>query len=296
VSIVRQRPFGSVSGCKYHEFFAQKSDRISDLAFVFDQPSADPTKSVLKTLAWFRLAAYHKLLMHSYVIGDIHGCLDELRYLVEALPFESGDRLVFLGDYIDRGPNSKGVLSYILELQAQTNLEIICLKGNHEDMFLAYLGLPGQHGDMFLYNGGYATLISYGVKSKQSTLDEITSQVSREHINFLTNLRTSFVMEPFICVHAGINPAKPLKKQTDSDLLWIRDEFIYNPHRLPYTVLFGHTPRSSVLFDLPYKIGLDTGLVYGNKLSCLEVVERALYQITRGEKDVRRVAIVDQWN
>ena len=234
--------------------------------------------------------------MRCYVIGDIHGCLDELRYLIEGLPLESGDRLVFLGDYVDRGPNSKGVLTYILELQKQEDLEFVCLKGNHEDMFLAYLGLPGQHGDMFLYNGGQATLISYGINSKQAPLEEIISQISPDHIDFLKNLKMYFVMEPFICVHAGINPSKSLKKQTDSDLLWIRDEFIYNPHRLPYTVIFGHTPRTSVLFDLPYKIGLDTGLVYGNKLSCLEVVEKVLYQITRGQKGVKQLVVLDQWN
>ena len=232
--------------------------------------------------------------MRCYVIGDIHGCLDELRCLVEGLPLESGDRLVFLGDYIDRGPNSKGVLNYILELQKQDGLELICLKGNHEDMFLSYLGMPGQHGDMFLYNGGYATLISYGVSSSRSSLDEINSQISPDHIHFLKNLRTYFVMGRFICVHAGINPSKPLAKQTDTDLLWIRDEFIHNPHRLPYTVLFGHTPRTSVLFDLPYKIGLDTGLVYGNKLSCLEIGEKVLYQINRGQKEVNRIVTVDQ--
>src|SRR5262249_31529921 len=128
--------------------------------------------------------------MRCYVIGDIHGCLDELRCLVEGLPLESGDRMVFLGDYIDRGPNSKGVLKYILELQKQDGLELICLKGNHEDMFLSYLGMPGQHGDMFLYNGGYATLISYGVNSSRSSLDEINSQISPDHIHFLKNLRT----------------------------------------------------------------------------------------------------------
>jgi serine/threonine protein phosphatase 1 len=233
--------------------------------------------------------------MRSYVIGDIHGCLDELRYLIEDLPIESGDRLIFLGDYIDRGPNSKGVLTYIIQLQRREDLEIICLKGNHEDMFLAYLGLSGQHGNMFLYNGGYATLISYGVHSKQSSLDEITAQISPDHIDFLKNLRTYFVMNSLICVHAGVHPSKSLEKQTDSDLLWIRNEFIDNPHRLPYTVLFGHTPRVSVLFDLPYKIGLDTGLVYGNKLSCLEVTEKVLYQISRGQKEFKRTVVRDQW-
>src|SRR6516165_6872888 len=75
-------------------------------------------------LACVRLAAYHKDSMRCYVIGDIHGCLDELRYLIEGLPLEFGDRLVFLGDYVDRGPNSKGVLNYILELQKEEDLEL----------------------------------------------------------------------------------------------------------------------------------------------------------------------------
>jgi serine/threonine protein phosphatase 1 len=233
--------------------------------------------------------------MRSYVIGDIHGCLDELRCLIEDLPIESGDRLIFLGDYVDRGPNSKGVLTYIIELQKREELEIICLKGNHEDMFLAYLGLQGQHGDMFLYNGGYATLLSYGARPKQPSVNELIAAIPPDHIDFLQSLRTYFVMTPFICVHAGVHPSKPLEKQTDSELLWIRNEFIDNPHRLPYIVLFGHTPRVSVLFDLPYKIGLDTGLVYGNQLSCLEVTEKILYQINRGQKEVKRTMVADQW-
>jgi serine/threonine protein phosphatase 1 len=234
--------------------------------------------------------------MRSYVIGDIHGCLDELGHLIEGLPLESGDRLVFLGDYIDRGPDSKGVIDYLLHLQRRNDLEIICLKGNHEDMFMAYLGLSGQHGDMFLYNGGRATLNSYGVNTKNPSLDELNLQIPLSHIEFFRNLRMYFVMEPFICVHAGIHPLKSLEDQTDAELLWIRNEFIYTIHRLPYTVLFGHTPQNSVFFDLPYKIGLDTGLVYGNKLSCLEVIEKVLYQINRGKKDLKRIRLEDKWN
>ncbi|MGB7949374.1 MAG: metallophosphoesterase family protein [Candidatus Binatia bacterium] len=230
------------------------------------------------------------------MIGDIHGCLDELAYLIEGLPLEPGDRLVFLGDYVDRGPDSRGVLTYILDLQKRDELELICLKGNHEDMFMAYLGLPGQHGDMFLYNGGLATLSSYGVNPRQLSSDDILAQIAAEHIEFLKSLKRYFVIESFIFVHAGIHPLKPLEKQTDSDLLWIRNEFISHPHRLPYTVVFGHTPRNSVLFDLPYKIGLDTGLVYGNKLSCLEIVDRSLYQISRGQKQVKRFVVADRWS
>ena len=78
-------------------------------------------------------------------------------------------------------------------------------------------------------------------------------------------------------------------------MLWIRDEFVLNPHSLPYTVLFGHTPQREVLFHLPYKIGLDTGLVYGNQLSCLEVNEKVLYQIGKGSNKVKRRIVRDEW-
>jgi serine/threonine protein phosphatase 1 len=234
--------------------------------------------------------------MRSYVIGDIHGCLDELRYLVEDLPLDTGDRLVFLGDYIDRGPNSNGVISYLLELTNHlAEHEIIFLKGNHEDMFLSYLGLVGQHGDMFLYNGGMATLTSYGITTATRS-DSLRSLIPRAHFQFYENLRSYYLMEPYLCVHAGIHPLKSLKEQTDSELFWIRNRFIYSSHTLPYTVLFGHTPQNDVFYDLPYKVGLDTGLVYGNKLTCLETEEKVLYQIHRGKKSVKRHAISEKWD
>ena len=96
--------------------------------------------------------------MSRYVIGDIHGCVEELRRLIEALPLRGGDSVVFLGDYIDRGPDSAAVVAYLISLRQQLDgIEWVFLKGNHEDMFLSYLGLDGQHGDMFLINGGNAT-------------------------------------------------------------------------------------------------------------------------------------------
>src|SRR5207237_10770563 len=100
-------------------------------------------------------------IMRSYVIGDIHGCPDELVYLVQALPLESGDRLVFLGDYIDRGPDSSGVISFLLELQKDRGAyEFVFLKGYHEDMRLYYLGSAGQHGQMELFSEVQATQAS----------------------------------------------------------------------------------------------------------------------------------------
>ena len=102
-------------------------------------------------------------------------------------------------------------------------------------------------------------------------------------------------MEPYLCVHAGIHPLRPWGEQIEEELLWIRDEFILGTHTLPYTVLFGHTPQRDVLFHLPYKIGLDTGLVYGNRLSCLEVRDKLLYQIGKGSKKMIRRVVRDEW-
>lgn len=234
--------------------------------------------------------------MACFVVGDIHGCVEELACLLAHLALGERDRIIFLGDYIDRGPDSREVISQLLELEKDGKQETIFLKGNHEDMLLDYLGLGGGHGDMFLYNGGQATLSSYGVSNAAAAPEEIAAQFPSSHLRFLMGLKTFYTVSSFCCVHAGVRPFKPLNEQDESDMLWIRSEFILNPHRLPYTVLFGHTPQSEVLFDLPYKVGLDTGLVYGNKLSCLEIEEKILYQISRGSKKVRRFSVKDKWN
>jgi serine/threonine protein phosphatase 1 len=231
--------------------------------------------------------------MRSYVVGDIHGCVSELEKLIEHLPLDHGDRVIFLGDYIDRGPDSKGVVSYLLDLQKAAHIETIFLKGNHEDMFLDFLGFPGNHGDVFLINGGQATLTSYGTSTQ--SLD-IAEQLPDSHLNFYQNLKPFCLLEPYLCVHAGIQPLKKLSEQNETEMLWIRGEFIRNPHTLPFTVLFGHTPHKEALFDLPYKIGLDTGLVYGNKLSCLAIEEKVLYQVKRGAKTVQEFSVNDKWD
>lgn len=235
--------------------------------------------------------------MSRYVVGDIHGCSDELRRLLDSLRLASGDTLVFLGDYIDRGPDSSGVVSSLFELEKNyPAVSLVFLKGNHEDMLLSFLGLGGDHGDMFMLNGGRATLQSYGLKHDRATAQDALSAIPPEHLAFYQRLTTYYVMDSFLCIHAGINPEKPLAEQTEEEILWIRNSFIYRSHPLPYTVLFGHTPQPTVFFDLPYKVGLDTGLVYGNMLTCLEVDEKVLYQIGRGRRSVSRTSVQRKWN
>jgi serine/threonine protein phosphatase 1 len=103
-------------------------------------------------------------------------------------------------------------------------------------------------------------------------------------------------MDSFLCVHAGIDPQKSLTDQSNEDFFWIRSKFIYNSHNLPYTILFGHTPQQKVLYNLPYKVGLDTGLVYGNMLTCLELDEKVLFQISRGKKGVNKSSVQRMWD
>jgi serine/threonine protein phosphatase 1 len=160
--------------------------------------------------------------MKSFVVGDIHGCARELTILIESLPLDAGDRLVFLGDYIDRGPDSSRVVSFLIDLQRkQQGIEMIFLRGNHESMFLAFLGVGGAHGDMFLFNGGKATLASYGVDSNKPKAQEVLSAIPTDHMTFYRRLQVYYLMDPFLCVHAGIDPEKTLAQQTDEELLWI---------------------------------------------------------------------------
>ena len=234
--------------------------------------------------------------MSSFVIGDIHGCSEELRHLVDALPVRPGDELVFLGDYIDRGPDSSGVVSFLIELKASlSENKLVFLKGNHEDMLLSYLGLSGHHGNMFLPNGGRATVQSYGVTADNPSPNRLQTAMPSTHLAFYQALERYFLTEPYLCVHAGIHPLKSLPEQSDEDLLWIRDPFLQSSHPLPYTILFGHTPQHAVLYHLPYKIGLDTGLVYGNMLTCLNTDEKILYQIGRGKKRISKTSVEQKW-
>ena len=108
------------------------------------------------------------------------------------------------------------------------------------------------------------------------------------HLDFIRILKFHTRAAVSLC-SCRIDPGKLLEEQTETDMFWISNPFIYHSHRFPYTVLFGHTPQNAVVFYFPYKIGLDTGLVYGNMLTCLETEERMLYQINRGKKSVKQV-------
>jgi serine/threonine protein phosphatase 1 len=224
-----------------------------------------------------------------FAIGDVHGCSRELGALLEHLVGKENlsdkDQLVFIGDYIDRGPDSRGVINLLLGMK-EDHPSTVFLKGNHEDMLLSFLGYEGHMGEVYLYNGGKDFLASYGIKPNDEP-SEILDLLPKNHLSFLLNLESYVGLGGYVFAHAGLDPLRDLNSQLDSDLFWIREAFIANIHRFEKVVVFGHTPYHEVMFDLPYKIGIDTGLVYGNKLTCLELVNRQMTQVDHGENKVK---------
>lgn len=199
-------------------------------------------------------------------IGDIHGCRDQLQALLAQVKPQPSDQLVFLGDYIDRGPHSREVVELLLSLRRHCP-NCIFLKGNHEAMLLDYLA--GREPSMFLRNGGDATLASYAAAG--------AVEIPRSHRQFFHNLRLYHETSAFIFVHAGLRPGIPLTAQSELDLLWIRREFLDSSYDWGKTVVYGHTPRTTALLT-PNRIALDTGAVYGGRLSCCEVRSGQLWQ------------------
>lgn len=207
-----------------------------------------------------------------FIVGDIHGCVDMLKRLMDKIDWRpDSDRLIFLGDYIDRGADSKGVVDFILELSRSSSL-VECLLGNHENILLDFL----SSGDprLLLMNGGLTTLESYqtGGKGKGE------AQIPHDHLDFFNSLQLYLELDDYYVVHAGFRPGVEIEKQTIEDLTWIREPFIFSDQDFGKKVIFGHTPMSDPLV-MDNKIGLDTGAVYGNRLTCLEIPHMKFHSV-----------------
>lgn len=230
-----------------------------------------------------------------FVIGDIHGCPDETALLLRNLHEQQGvnddDVVIFLGDFIDRGPDSRAAVEAVLDFKWKHPRSRF-LRGNHEDMLLDFLGFGGRHGSAYLQkgNGGIETLESYGV-SPFDPPEQILASLPPAHFKFFCDLESIILVDKFICVHAGLNPLRDLDAQNDLDVFWIREEFIYNVHAFDKMIVFGHTPNPEVYLHTPWKVGLDTGLVFGGKLTCLELLTGHLLQIRRGKSEVEEFRI-----
>jgi serine/threonine protein phosphatase 1 len=220
-----------------------------------------------------------------FAIGDVHGCATELAHLLDALPATTGDTVVFVGDYIDRGSDSRAVIDLLLDWRTRTSAKTVFLKGNHEDMALGYLGRGGQWGEAWLRNGGVAALRSYGI-DPNAPRSEVTARLPPNHLDFLAALEMRHVWRDYRVVHAGVRPGVSWNAQRIEDLLWIREEFLDHPHDLGATVIFGHTPHRRVVVEPPYRLGVDTGCVYGGMLSCVMLPDEWVYQVRLGDPKV----------
>ena len=209
-----------------------------------------------------------------FAIGDIHGCLDKLRKLLGLIDVDwENDTVVFMGDYIDRGPDSKRVVDYVLELRKKHE-QVVCLKGNHEWMFLNYLDHREEH--IYLTNGGRDTLQSYGISPDEQ---DRRAKLPPMHLQFFETLLPCYETENYVFAHAGVRPGIPMGLQDPYDLIWIRHEFFMSDHGLKKTVVFGHTPFKGEPFVGEKMIGIDTGAVYGGMLTCLELPAMKFHQV-----------------
>lgn len=216
-------------------------------------------------------------MRRTFAVGDIHGCLDKLEDLFSLMDPGPDDLLVFLGDYVDRGEYVFEVIDFLIECSFR--YDCVFLRGNHEDLFLGYLE-HGSNERVFFANGGDKTVASYSGPEGFVGRDRLVKSIPERHRDFFSRLKWYYAQSPYLYVHAGVMPGRSLEEQDCQDLVWIRDEFIYTPHKLPYKVIFGHTPfpRPLVMDD---KIGIDTGAVYGGPLTAVVLPEERFIQSFR---------------
>ncbi|MGD9539196.1 MAG: metallophosphoesterase family protein [Alphaproteobacteria bacterium] len=217
-----------------------------------------------------------------YAIGDIHGRLDLLEALVEAIEADArrGDAgaqtLVLLGDYIDRGPCSAGVLDWIIDRRFEA-IRLVALLGNHEASLLRFLSGDTSIGPSWLYYGGHATLESYGIhaarhEDRPAAIERLRAalreRLPARHLALLEALQPSHVNGDYLFVHAGVRPGVSLASQRREDLIWIRDEFLHSRRDHGKVIVHGHTiaPEPEICAN---RIGIDTGAFATDRLSCV---------------------------
>jgi serine/threonine protein phosphatase 1 len=236
------------------------------------------------TREWLEMTTDSEVSNHDmrlYIIGDIHGRSDLLDRIVDEIKSDIakyGRReclTITLGDYVDRGPDSRGVLDRLARNPFPT--QYLALKGNHEALFEDFLDRPSS-ADQWRRLGGLETLHSYGVpvnglmigKGFEEAARALNAAVPEEHRTFLNSLSTHLcIRDCFIC-HAGIRPSVPLDRQDVSDLLWIRDEFLDSEQKFGKIIIHGHTPKEWPEIK-PNRVNIDTGAFATGRLTCLVI-------------------------
>jgi serine/threonine protein phosphatase 1 len=229
-----------------------------------------------------------------YVVGDVHGRADLLNRMFELIYNDIGlDRVqhvieIFIGDYVDRGRESKSVLE-MLSSTAPLGDRRVCLKGNHEQMLLDFLSDPTT-GPSWIEFGGGDTLLSYGVRLRLNMAPgeaerarvEFQHALPQSHYRFIRSLPVSFRCGDYFFAHAGVRPGIDLAQQRPDDLLWIRDPFLGSTRNFGAIVIHGHTPAAEPVI-LPNRVCIDTGAFATGRLTCLvlEGTEQRFLQASR---------------
>jgi serine/threonine protein phosphatase 1 len=235
-----------------------------------------------------------------YVVGDIHGRVDLLLSLLRKIALDAARNetdtrreLIFLGDYVDRGPDSRGVIDLILSTEAERDFwQVTALKGNHEAALLQFLNDP-NFWPMWAEFGARETLTSYGVAPPAPGSDDsdwlrasrqLNAALPADHRAFLEDLELMADRGDYLCAHAGVRPGVPLDQQTEQDLLWIRDDFLRSEKRLEKVIVHGHTPAEEAYVGA-HRIGVDTGAYATSLLTAVKLkkAERVLIQVRAGE-------------
>ncbi|MBB5710520.1 metallophosphoesterase family protein [Sphingomonas xinjiangensis] len=217
-----------------------------------------------------------------YAIGDIHGRLDLLKQLVVTIEQDDAARpatqttILFLGDLVDRGPESAQVVSYLMDLQRRSPVgRVRLLLGNHEEVFLSAATGDEKALRFFTKIGGRETILSYGISEERydaldyaELLTEFQARVPAEHTDFISSFEDMLVLGDYVFVHAGIRPTEPLAAQKPKDLRWIREGFLDVTTPFEKVVVHGHTIVADVE-ELPNRIALDTGAYRSGKLTAM---------------------------
>lgn len=218
-----------------------------------------------------------------WAVGDVHGQAAKLNALLRELPRGEADTTVFLGDFIDRGPDSAAVVARVLREYDASPDRTVLLWGNHEDLAAQHFKLPSPSGleyDPFDWfrNGGIQAMESYGLPQPDLFLAPCPDDLAR-----LFGLLVPFwrsddpLLAPYIWVHAGIPPGKTPEETSGEALVWIREVFLDTLDPSGRIVVHGHTPFREVRVR-PDKIGIDTGAAFGGPLTALQLPERRIYQ------------------
>ncbi len=233
----------------------------------------------------------------AYAIGDVHGRCDLLEELIDRIDADDAARgparthLILLGDLIDRGPDSAGVVRVVARLTAASD-RVRLIKGNHEEVLVKAAHGSARAARGLLEIGGYETLASYGISREeadhgtlQDLVELVRARVPAEHIALLDRGEDMILRGDYLFVHAGIRPGRALDQQKGSDLRWIREPFLSARRRDPWMIVHGHTPADAVDFG-HQRIGIDTGAFMTGVLTAigLEGEERWFLQTAAGEE------------